>query len=156
MLQKLADYNCWANARVLKNLEAIAATGMPLPARAVHWFSHVLNAQAIWIARIEGVSSAVKVFDYHELPALRALHERTCPQLVEIVRNANDTELARIIHYTNSQQKPYSTPVGEILIHCFNHATYHRGQTAIAIREASFAPDNTDYVTWVRELMGQE
>jgi len=156
LLQKLADYNCWANARVMKRLEHFLSNDTPLPERAVHLFSHVLNAQAIWIARITGTKSPVKVFQYHDLPALRQLHEQTCPRLVEMVRNADEAELGRIIEYTNTQGKAYATPVGEILVHSFNHATYHRGQVAIAIRGASLEPVNTDYITWIRELMGQE
>ncbi len=156
MLQKLADYNCWANSRVVKRLESIASNNTPLPTRAVHLFSHVLNAQAIWIARITDTQSPVKVFQYHDLPALRQLHESTCPKLVELVRQADEAELARLIAYTNTQGKAYETPVREIMTHCFNHATYHRAQVALAIREASFEPINTDYITWVRELMEQD
>lgn len=156
MLQKLADYNCWANSRVVKRFDSIASNNTPLPTRAVHLFSHVLNAQAIWIARITNAKSPVKVFQYHDLPALRQLHESTCPKLVELVRQADEAELARLIAYTNTQGKAYETPVGEIMTHCFNHATYHRAQVALAIREASFEPINTDYITWVRELMGQD
>ncbi len=156
LLTKFAEYNCWANAKVLQRFDVIAANGTPLPVRALHLFSHVLNAQGIWIARITGhPEQAPKVFLYHELPELRPLHERTCPKLVELVKTADDTELARLIAYTNSQGKAYETPVGEILMHCFNHATYHRAQVALALREASLEPVNTDYVTWVRELMGQ-
>ena len=155
LLQKLADYNCWANGKVLQRFDRIAANGTPLPVRAVHLFSHVLNAQAIWIARISAGPAAPNVFQYQDLPALRALHVATCPTLVELVKKADEPELARLIAYTNSQGKAYETPVGEILIHCFNHATYHRAQVALAIREASLEPVNSDYVTWVRELMGQ-
>lgn len=156
LLQKLADYNCWANSRVLKRLEVITSNDTPLPERALHLFSHVLNAQAIWISRITGTKSPVKVFQYHELSALRSLHEKTCPKLVELVRHADEPELARLITYTNTQGKAYETPVGEILTHCFNHATYHRAQVALAIRAESLEPVNTDYITWVREQMGQE
>ena len=156
LLQKLADYNCWANACVLKRLEVITANDTPLPERALHLFSHVLNAQWIWIARITGTKSPVKVFQYHELPALRSLHEATCPKLADLVRTADEAELTRLIAYTNTQGKAYETSVGDILTHCFNHATYHRGQVAIAIRAESLEPVNTDYITWVRELMGQE
>ena len=156
LLQKLADYNCWANARVLKRFEATAANGTPLPARAVHLFSHVLNAQAIWIARVTGGQSPVKVFEYHEFAVLRQLHEATCPKLCELVEAADDSELARLIAYTNTQGHAYQTPVGDIFTHCFNHATYHRAQVALAVRAESLEPVNTDYITWVRELMGQD
>lgn len=156
LLTKLAEYNCWANARLVRRFDAIAANGTPLPPRAVHLFSHVLNAQAIWIARITGTESPVKVFEYHTLPALHTLHEQTCPRLVELVKAADEAELARVIAYTNTQKKPYATPVGEILTHCFNHATYHRAQVALALRDDSLEPVNTDYITWVRELMGQD
>jgi uncharacterized damage-inducible protein DinB len=155
LLIKFAEYNRWANAKVLKRLDSIAANGTPLPPRALHLFGHLLNAQAIWIARITGTDSPVAVFQYHELPALRALHESTAPQLISLVSNADDVEMARLISYTNSQKKAYQTPVGEILMHALNHATYHRAQVALALREASLDPVNTDYVTWVREKMGQ-
>lgn len=156
MLQKLADYNCWANARVLKRFGAIAQNGTPLPPRAVHLFSHVLNAQWIWIARVTGTQSPVTVFQYHDLAALRPHHEQTCPRLVELVRQADEVELNRVIEYTNTQGKGYATPVSEIFLHCFNHATYHRAQVALALREVGLEPINTDYITWVREQMGQE
>lgn len=156
LLQKLADYNCWANARLVKRFEAIAINDTPLPPRAVHLFSHVLNAQAIWIARITATQSPVKVYQYHHLDALRHLHEQTCPKLVEIVQNADEAELARIIAYTNTQGKAYATPVSEILTHCFNHATYHRAQVSLVLRDNSLEPINTDYITWVREQMGQD
>ena len=156
LLQKLADHNCWANARIIKRLDAIAANGTPLPVRALHLFSHVLNAQAIWIARVTGTRSPVKVFQYHDLAALRPLHEITCPKLAELIKKADAAELGRLIEYTNTQGKAYQTPVEEIFTHCFMHSSYHRAQVALAIRDASFEPVNTDYVTWVREQMGQE
>ena len=61
-LEKLGAFNVWANVTVLDRLDEIAASGQEIPAVVLRLFSHVLNAQAIWISRINGVPSPVKVW----------------------------------------------------------------------------------------------
>ncbi|WP_192822588.1 DinB family protein [Rufibacter sp. LB8] len=153
VLQNLTEYNAWANGRILKSLDRIAGD---LPDYATLMFSHLLNAQAIWIARITGTKSPVTVLQKHSLPELHQLHAQTSPKLIELYANADQTELDRTIDYTNTQGKQYSTKVRDILTHAINHATYHRGQVARELRLAGHEPINSDYVTFVRIRYGQD
>jgi uncharacterized damage-inducible protein DinB len=151
VLKNLSEYNIWANQTMLNVFE-----GLPhLPNNAARLLSHALNAQAIWIARITGTQSPVKVWQEHNLEQLKELHKNTSYKLAEIAANADETEFNRLIDYTNSQGNKYSTRVLDILTHAFNHATYHRAQAATDLRKNGHTPPNTDYVTYVRELMGQ-
>jgi uncharacterized damage-inducible protein DinB len=151
-IQNLAEYNIWANDRVLESFSWIKSE---VPSQCLSLFSHALNAQAIWIARITGTQSPVKVWQLHTLEECRRLHEQTSPILAEMVRNLTEEEMNREIQYTNTQGNAYSTKVLDILTHAFNHATYHRAQVAITLRQSGHEPINSDYVTYVRELMGQ-
>lgn len=153
VLQNLAEYNVWANGRILKSLDQIQGE---LPEYSQLMFSHVLNAQAIWIARITGTKSPVTVMQVHSLEELHQLHDQTSPKLVELYSRADEAELDRNIDYTNTQGKQYSTKVRDILTHAINHATYHRAQATRHIRLAGHEPINSDYITYVRIQYGQD
>lgn len=148
-LKSLAEYNIWANNRLLNALHVMEQGDFCNSCMRV--LSHVLNAQAIWIARITGTESPVKVWQEHTLEECRKLHERTSPKLAELVENADEEELQRRISYTNSQGNAYINQVYDIFIHVFNHATYHRAQVAKEMRQNGLEPVNTDYITYVRE-----
>ena len=151
VLKNLSEYNIWANQTMLD----VFSTLPQVPNNALRLFSHALNAQAIWIARISGTQSPVKVWQEHNLEQLKELHKSASYRIAELVANADEAEFNRLISYTNSQGNQYSTRVLDILTHAFNHATYHRAQVATDLRKNGFTPPNTDYVTYVRELMGQ-
>jgi uncharacterized damage-inducible protein DinB len=60
--------------------------------------------------------------------------------------------LTEVISYTNTQGEAFQTTVEDILIHVFNHGTYHRAQVARDLRQHALTPVNTDYITYVRAL----
>ncbi|UOQ98122.1 damage-inducible protein DinB [Hymenobacter sp. 5317J-9] len=151
-LEKLGAFNVWANDTVLNRLDEIAASGQEIPAVVLRLFSHVLNAQAIWISRINGVPSPVKVWQEHDLPTLHRLHEQASDPLHQLMVNADETELQRLISYTNSLGDSYDSLVHDILTHAVVHASYHRAQVATRLRDHGFEPVNSDFITYCREL----
>ena len=151
-LKKYAEYNIWANNRLISHLEKFADE---VPASSLRLFSHVLNAQAIWIARLEGTSSPVKVWQEHSLEEIKKLNQETSQKLLELLQAADIEEFNREIEYTNSQGMAYRTRVCDIFTHVFNHCTYHRAQVARDLRENGLEPINTDYITFVRIKSGQ-
>ena len=151
-LAKLGAFNVWANATVLARLAETAAAGTVLPAAVLRLFSHVLNAQAIWIARIGGTPSPVKVWQEHGLAGCQQLHAQTSEALHHLMREADEAELGRLISYTNSLGNSYESTVHDILTHAVVHASYHRAQVALRCREAGIEPVNSDVITYCREL----
>lgn len=151
-LEKLGAFNVWANTTVLKRLDEVAATGQEIPPVALRLFSHVLNAQAIWIARIGGTASPVKVWQEHDLAACHQLHAQTSEPLHQLMVNAEETELQRLISYTNSLGDKYDSQVHDILTHAVVHASYHRAQVATRLRDHGLEPVNSDFITYCREM----
>ena len=151
-LEKLGAFNVWANETVLERLTAAAATGQELPSAVLRLFSHVLNAQTIWISRINGTPSPVKVWQEHDLATCQQLHEQTSESLHQLMARADDAELHRLVSYTNSLGNTYESLVHDILTHAVVHASYHRAQVALRCREHGIEPVNTDFITYCREL----
>ena len=151
-LEKLGAFNVWANTIVLTRLDEIAASGQEIPAIALRLFSHVLNAQAIWISRIGDTASPVKVWQEHDLATCHRLHQQISEPLHQLMVHADEAELQRLISYTNSLGDSYESLVHDILTHAVVHASYHRAQVATRLREHGFEPVNSDFITYCREL----
>ena len=151
-LEKLGSFNVWANTTALQGLDEAAATGRELPAVVLRLFSHVLNAQAIWIARITGTMPPVKVWQEHDLATCHRLHEQTSEPLHQLMARADEAELHRLVSYTNSLGNKYDSMVHDILAHAVVHASYHRAQVATRLRDHGFEPVNSDFITYCREL----
>jgi uncharacterized damage-inducible protein DinB len=147
-LEKLAAYNLWANETLLKGLEEI---GDPVPASTLHLLSHICNAQVIWLRRIENMVNTNGVFDEHTLTQCRDMLGNSSDQLLELAAMPI-AGLEKVICYTNSKGEAFETSVEDILIHVFNHSTYHRAQVARDLRQNALTPVNTDYITYVRFL----
>jgi len=150
--EKLGAYGVWANATLLRHLDGLVAGGATLPAGALRIFSHVLNAQAIWLGRLTGTPSPVKVWQEHDLAGLHHWHEQTSERFHQYGLAADETELNRLITYTNSIGEGYTSQVSDILTHVPVHGNYHRAQVAKELRAAGLEPINTDFITYCREL----
>lgn len=154
-IAKLGAFNVWANETLLRRLDSSVAAGKEAPQPALRIFSHVINAQAIWIARLSGTASPLKVWQEHDLAGLHHWHEQTSQKFADLCANADETELLRHIQYSNSQGDAFDSQVSDILTHAVVHASYHRGQVATKMREAGLEPVNSDFITYCREQSGQ-
>ncbi|TYZ11424.1 damage-inducible protein DinB [Hymenobacter lutimineralis] len=150
--EKLGAYNVWANETLLRHLDGLVAAGATLPASSLRLFSHVLNAQAIWLGRLTATPSPVKVWQEHDLAGLHHWHEQTSARFYDYVATADENELNRLITYTNSIGEGYTSQVADIFTHVPVHANYHRAQVARDLRQHGLEPINTDFITYCREL----
>ena len=154
--EKLGAYSVWANKTLLRHLDGLVAQGATLPAGALRLFSHVLNAQAIWLGRLTNTPSPVKVWQEHDLAGLHYWHEQTSERFHQYGVQADEEELHRLITYTNSIGEGYTSQVSDVLTHVPIHGNYHRAQVAKELRAAGLEPINTDFITYCRELSAKE
>lgn len=145
MLQQFCRYNNWANSILLSALKAQANA---LPQSCINLFSHIMNAQIIWLYRINGQVSPVTVWQQHDLETCGAMLAKSGEGLAAI-ENPDDQSLPSI-QYQNSTGKVFETSIPDILLHVFNHGTYHRAQIAKEMKLNGIDPVNTDYIQFVR------
>ena len=145
MLKQFCKYNNWANSLLL---DALKTNSHSLPESCIILFSHIVNAQKIWVCRISGIAPNVAVWQVNDLEICSMLLEESSNALSKIeYLEAADSP---IIKYTTSTAGYFETSVNDILMHVFNHGTYHRAQIAKEMKLHNINPVNTDYIQFVR------
>jgi uncharacterized damage-inducible protein DinB len=145
---RLYHYNDWANRQVLELLEKNNVTNE----FAIKNFSHVINAQFIWLRRVAGHQNSYKIW---EVLSFEQMHQSLdeCHRLwLEYLQKATPEEFTRVFSYSNSAGDAFHSVVLDCVAHNVNHATYHRAQVAKALRDISVIPVNTDYITYCRNV----
>jgi uncharacterized damage-inducible protein DinB len=66
-----------------------------------------------------------------------------------------EADLARVVNYTNTEGRPYSAPLGQLLVHIANHATHHRSEIATMVTMLGGSPPDTGINTWILVRTGQ-
>ncbi len=136
VLTQLAAYNRWANARIYE-----AALAMPDEAyrRPIGVFfgtlhgtlNHILAADRIWLKRITGRGDAPDRLDailFEDPIALARARVAEDARIAATVAALDETALATTLTYTTTAGVTNVQPLGEVLLHVFNHQTHHRGQ----------------------------
>jgi uncharacterized damage-inducible protein DinB len=59
--------------------------------------------------------------------------------------------LAEPLAYRNLKGESFSLPLGDLLHHVSNHATYHRGQVMQLVRQLGGTATSTDFLYWLPE-----
>jgi len=145
-LYQLWLYNDWANQLLF---DGFSSQEEVIPASCMHLLCHMTNAQSIWVSRITGSEPVVSVWQDHSLADCEKFHKMSSDALSQIMEEENDGQQI-IVSYTNTKNESYRNSRLDILLHIFNHATYHRAQIATAMRNSGLEPINTDYITYAR------
>ena len=150
--KRLYTYNQWANEKYL----ALFRTMDEIPERIQQLMTHVLVAQKLWLTRIKG-NPDLSLHIWNPLPMeeLEQLAVENTKNWLEYLEQGDMEEFSRILKYYNFKKIYYESPVSDIIIHTANHATYHRAQFAILLRQMDIDPPNTDFITYSREISGQ-
>jgi uncharacterized damage-inducible protein DinB len=143
-LQRLHAYNNWATKSLLRHLAEQSA----IPENTLKVMQHIINAESIWTSRISGEKPTVGVWEAHTLQECKEIHQRSSEKLSQLLNT--DQDLNTQISYVTSNGDPYTDNMHDILIHVFNHATYHRAQIAKDLRNNGLEPINTDYIQFMR------
>ena len=158
VLLQFAQYNLWANRLILQKLMQLEPEQLeaqwPSSFRSFRkTVEHMWVAEEIWWQRIkleEKVISPLDSFkgDFQDLTAkLTDMNNR----ILKFVENSQIHHLEHVFHYQNSKKEQFKQPVYQVLLHVFNHATYHRGQIINMLRQAGVEKlPETDFVVLVR------
>ena len=145
-LRKLVDHLEWADAAALEALR----TSNGSDERALTIYSHVLGAEAVWLARLAGRASDVPVWPVLSLEQAASLAARNAAELGTVVSSLGPEDLGREIDYRTSDGRAFRSTIEDILLHVALHGSYHRGQIALLIRGGGGEPAPTDFIAFVR------
>lgn len=147
---KLYQYNAWANKRVIDNLSDQKVADE----KVLTLMGHILAAQSVWFNRIQGRPSPhVKLWGEYSLSGLVAMAQQGANEWLAFVEGTENFD--REMTYKNFAGEAYTSNVENVMIHVVNHASYHRAQIALLLRQKGMEPVNTDFIIYERVMTGQ-
>jgi uncharacterized damage-inducible protein DinB len=137
----------WANQRILETLQSIENENQEVN----RLFSHILFGEQIWITRLRGLdSSRLPIWSEVDIEVCAELVMQNEESLTTFLTKLDNTELDKLISYTNSKGTEFKNSVRDILTHVALHGQYHRGQINSRLRADGIEPVNIDFITFVR------
>ena len=158
LLQQYATYNLWANKIITDRIAQ-------LPPETIHkemnssfgsiykTVVHLMDVESIWWQRLklqEHVEWPGKSFDgnFEELSVQLLLLSK---QWNDWIHSTNEVNLGHVFGYQNSKKEYFKQPVYEMLVHLFNHQTFHRGQLVTMLRQNGIEKiPATDFIVFSR------
>jgi uncharacterized damage-inducible protein DinB len=155
----LARYNVWANQRLYQACAALSETEYlrerPSAFGSLHaTLNHILVADRIWIARIEGRTPPSLDLDqilYADLIGLKVARSAEDEHLRNIIAGISEAMLDQPLVYRNARGERCDTPLRLVLGHLFNHQAQHRGEAQALLSQTDVPPPLLDLIRFVRE-----
>ena len=158
IISRFAAYNLWANERlmqfVLKLTEEQARKKIESSFEGVlSTVLHLWDAESIWWQRVrleEVVKVPSETFEVGLREAAANLIKQSA-QWKAWTEKASAVALDHVFEYRNSKKEMYKQPVFEVLLHLFNHQSYHRGQIVTMLRQLGVKDiPATDFIVFSR------
>ncbi|NNM88656.1 MAG: hypothetical protein HKL95_09070 [Phycisphaerae bacterium] len=108
---------------------------------------HAMAAQWVWLSRWRG-GSIYRLQDVPDYPTRESLLTRwpmVHEELATFLRAQTPQTLEGPLAYRNNRRDSVTLPLGELILHCLDHGTYHRGQINSMIKLAGGTPVSLNY-----------
>jgi uncharacterized damage-inducible protein DinB len=159
LLLQLSGYNTWANQQLIdliqqlpeeKQTQTVASSFNSLLKTSVHMW----DSESIWWQRLklsERIIVPSETFNGNFKAAAYQLLQQN-RQWTEWITNSQEHMFQHEFIYMNSKKEQFKQPVYQVLVHVFNHGTYHRGQLVTILRQLGVDKiPQTDYIVWTRK-----
>jgi uncharacterized damage-inducible protein DinB len=147
MKQYLLDtflFNDTANKKMLEKIKSL-----PNKEQCIKYFSHLINSQYKWMARILQNPNAHAMSWWEPVYQLEQLEEEWSKSLVlwqECVSSSTETDLEEELIFTGFDGSQWAATPKDIVLQLNYHSIHHRAQMQIIIREQNIEPDFIDYI----------
>lgn len=159
VIEDFAAYNVWANQLMIdacllldeSQLDKEINSSFPAIRQTIY---HCLSAEHIWLQRLERAANPewLQGKITGSFADACAKWQETSKQMLGYVRTLNDDGLASgKCSFSDLSGKVHEMSVNDILLHVFNHGTYHRGQLVTMLRQAGVTEiPRTDFIVFAR------
>ncbi|MGP1273220.1 MAG: DinB family protein [Phycisphaerales bacterium] len=148
--QRVQAYERECGRAVLTSLASVAASRRTEPSicRAMALAAHIQAARLLWLHRLTGTGERPEAvfFDTMTLGEVERMTAEADEAWRSYADELTESELGRVARYANLQGQPHECAVADVLTHVVNHASYHRGQIAMLVRQAGGTPAVTDFI----------
>src|SRR5947209_7734224 len=142
LLVQFSEYTFWANRAILDTInqlpgelhqQEVASSFNSLEKTVLH----MLDAESIWWQRLKLQERISRPSDTFK-GSMKELSDQLLQsnrQWTEWINGVQEHVLQHVFQYHNSKKEQFKQPIYQMLLHLFNHNTYHRGQIVTMLRE---------------------
>ncbi len=154
-----AAYNLWANSLLATAIEALSEEQVHAESKSsfpglYKTLLHLLDAESIWWQRVKLQERIDRPSDTFSgtIKELTSRLQQQDKQWQEWIATLTEHGLQHEFIYLDSKKERFKQPVFQMLLHLFNHSTYHRGQLVTMLRQLGVEKiPNTDFIGWARK-----
>lgn len=158
LLKQQAAFNHWANQRLADTLlslpEGVSTQETTSSFRSLlKTLVHIWDAESGWWQRLrlqERIELPGKTFsgNIQEAAAELLLQSK---QWEEWVKQASPNALDHVIQFHTNKRELVKINTCQLLLHVFNHSTYHRGQLITMLHQLGYPTvPSTDFFLWLK------
>ena len=137
-------YNDLTNKKLLGKIKLLTD-----PDKAIRLFSHLINCQVKWMARIkqdplaQTLSWWEPVYDFDQLePAW----SKSLQPWFDYINTKTEDELSTEVHFPGFDNSMWAATPKDIALQLNYHSIHHRAQIQTILREQGIEPDFVDYI----------
>ena len=157
ILVQYAAYNLWANHRmtdaVLQLPEEMQQQKIISSFPSIELtLLHLMNVESIWWQRMKLVEN-IHIIEASSFTVTQISQKilDASTQWKEWVDKSTTAAFEHEFVYRNSKKEQFKQPVFQMLLHLFNHQTYHRGQIVTMLKQLGvYKIPPTDFIEWSR------
>lgn len=159
ILARYAAYNFWAHKILLEKLsqvsDEVVHKDMGSSFGSIYkTLVHLMEVEASWWQRVS-LKERIQLPERDPEENLEELSKKllaSSKQWSDWVNEAPEKMLTHVFGYQNSKREFFKQPVYEMLLHLFNHQTFHRGQIITLLRQNGIDKiPPTDFIVFSRK-----
>ena len=159
LLQQCAAYNTWANQRLTELIstlpEELQTKEIISSFPSLHLtLLHMWNSESVWWQRLKLQENIAMPANYFKGSKNEIIHHLLQQNRTweEWISYSSEMSLEHVFKYHNTKREPFKQPTYQMLMHVFNHGTYHRGQMVTMLRQLGQTKiPETDFILWYRK-----
>ncbi len=138
------NYNDKANVKVLEKVALL-----PDQTGAIRFFSHLINCQYKWMARIQKDPDVQKMDWWNPVYKLEDLDSKWTDSLgiwLHYIERVKEDDLMTEVTFIGYDGTLFAATPGDIALQLNYHSIHHRAQIQTIIRQQGLTPDFIDYI----------
>ena len=137
-------WNDTANKQILRKISEL-----PDKAECMKFFSHLINSQYKWMARIQQDPHSAQMSWWDPVYVIEELEKEWTRSLnlwLDYIDAQSEKELHEEVQFTGFDAGRWAAKPKDIALQLIYHSIHHRAQIQTLIRKQGFEPDFIDYI----------
>lgn len=155
IMQKLYDYNYWANAKIMESAAQLTEEQLHAPSEQSHGslhelLFHTMRTEWLWRTMIQTQArpaNPLRSEDFVSLESIRQRWQAEEQAMRTFLAPLDDTGLAATVTLKDPRTgEDFANPAWQLLLHAALHSMQHRSEAATILTRYGQSPGNIDFV----------